>query len=147
MTDAPNAGTLPDRRLRRELLLIGALLALIVAVYALQGSAYATRMLVEASAYAIIAVGLNIQWGYAGLFNVGIMGFIVAGAAASVLMTFPVNPAFWAGTGASLLGEALLWLIGAVAIVALARRLTRILYAMWRDGTEYRPGAIRPRVA
>ena len=34
-----------------------------------------------------------------------------------------------------------------VAIVALARRLTRILYAMWRDGTEYRPGAIRPRVA
>ncbi|WP_019998495.1 branched-chain amino acid ABC transporter permease [Aureimonas ureilytica] len=126
MTDAPNAGTLPDRRLRRELLLIGALLALIVAVYALQGSAYATRMLVEASAYAIIAVGLNIQWGYAGLFNVGIMGFIVAGAAASVLMTFPVNPAFWAGTGAPLLGEALLWLIGAVAIVALVSQAWRV---------------------
>ena len=34
-----------------------------------------------------------------------------------------------------------------VAIVALARRLTRILYAMWRDGTEYRPGTLRPRVA
>ena len=34
-----------------------------------------------------------------------------------------------------------------VAIVALARRLTRILYAMWRDGTDYRPGTVRPRVA
>ena len=32
-----------------------------------------------------------------------------------------------------------------VAIVALARRLTRILYAMWRDGTDYQPGAVRPR--
>ncbi len=27
-----------------------------------------------------------------------------------------------------------------IAVVALARRLTGILYAMWRDGTEYDPG-------
>lgn len=27
-----------------------------------------------------------------------------------------------------------------IAVVALARRLTRILYAMWRDGTDYRVG-------
>jgi hypothetical protein len=26
-----------------------------------------------------------------------------------------------------------------IAMVALARRLTRILFAMWRDGTEFRP--------
>lgn len=34
-----------------------------------------------------------------------------------------------------------------IAVVALARRLTRILYAMWRDGTEYRlePSASRVR--
>ena len=30
-----------------------------------------------------------------------------------------------------------------VAVVALARRLTRILYAMWRDGTDYQPGLVR----
>ena len=29
-----------------------------------------------------------------------------------------------------------------VAVVALARRLTRILYAMWRDETDYRPGGV-----
>jgi transposase len=34
-----------------------------------------------------------------------------------------------------------------VAIVALARRLSRILYAMWRDGTEYRLGAVTARPA
>jgi len=26
-----------------------------------------------------------------------------------------------------------------IAVVALARRLARILYAMWRDGCDYRP--------
>ncbi|WP_061935809.1 branched-chain amino acid ABC transporter permease [Aureimonas sp. AU22] len=110
----------------RELALGAALLALIALIFWLQGSAYATRMLVEAAAYAIIAIGLNIQWGYAGLFNVGIMGFIVAGAFASVLMTFPVNEAFWAGTGAPLLGTAILWLIGAVIVVGLISQLRRI---------------------
>lgn len=110
----------------RELALGAALLALIALIFWLQGSAYATRMLVEAAAYAIIAIGLNIQWGYAGLFNVGIMGFIVAGAFASVLMTFPVNDAFWAGTGAPLLGTAILWLIGAVIVVGLISQLRRI---------------------
>jgi transposase len=30
-----------------------------------------------------------------------------------------------------------------VAIVALARRLTRILYAMWRDGIDYQPDRTR----
>jgi len=31
-----------------------------------------------------------------------------------------------------------------IAIVALARRLGRILYAMWRDATNYRVAAVRP---
>ena len=29
-----------------------------------------------------------------------------------------------------------------IAVVALARRLGRLLYAMWRDGTDYRPGPV-----
>ncbi|RIY03639.1 branched-chain amino acid ABC transporter permease [Aureimonas flava] len=111
---------------RRELLLVLALLLLVALIFQLQGSAYATRMLVEAAAYAIIAIGLNIQWGYAGLFNVGIMGFIVAGAFASVLMTFPINEAFWASSGAPLLGVALLWLVGAVVAVGLVSQLRRL---------------------
>ena len=31
-----------------------------------------------------------------------------------------------------------------IAVVALARRLTRILYAMWRDECDYRAGAAAP---
>jgi transposase len=30
-----------------------------------------------------------------------------------------------------------------IAVVALARRLARLLYAMWRDGTDYQPAKIR----
>ena len=35
---------------------------------------------------AIMALGVNIQWGYAGLFNVGIMGFAALGGLAAVLV-------------------------------------------------------------
>ena len=36
---------------------------------------------------AIMALGVNIQWGYAGLFNVGIMGFAALGGISVVLIS------------------------------------------------------------
>ena len=33
---------------------------------------------------AIMALGVNLQWGFAGLFNVGIMGFVALGGLATV---------------------------------------------------------------
>ena len=38
---------------------------------------------------AVMALGLNIQWGYAGQFNAGVMGFAAIGAVACVLMSMP----------------------------------------------------------
>ena len=47
---------------------------------------------------AIMALGVNIQWGYAGLFNVGIMGFAALGGVAAVLTSMrPVPGALSAG--------------------------------------------------
>ena len=47
---------------------------------------------------AIMALGVNIQWGYAGLFNVGIMGFAALGGACVVLIAQqPVTEAIDAG--------------------------------------------------
>ncbi|OZO45770.1 hypothetical protein CGU37_27610, partial [Pseudomonas fluorescens] len=34
---------------------------------------------------AIMALGVNLQWGFAGLFNVGVMGFVALGGLATVL--------------------------------------------------------------
>ncbi len=51
---------------------------------------------------AIMAMGVNIQWGYAGLFNVGIMGFVALGGLAVVLTSAIPSPGAWqAGDRAS----------------------------------------------
>ena len=36
-----------------------------------------------------MSLGVNIQWGYAGLFNAGIMGFAALGGVAAVLVSMP----------------------------------------------------------
>ena len=47
---------------------------------------------------AIMAIGVNLQWGFAGLFNVGVMGFVALGGLAAVLVsTDPVSEAWSAG--------------------------------------------------
>ena len=38
---------------------------------------------------AIMSLGVNLQWGFAGLFNVGIMGFVALGGLATVLVSAP----------------------------------------------------------
>ncbi len=48
---------------------------------------------------AIMALGVNMQWGYAGLFNVGIMGFVALGGLATVLIAMPPVVEAWAAGG------------------------------------------------
>ncbi|MGB2162856.1 MAG: branched-chain amino acid ABC transporter permease [Candidatus Puniceispirillaceae bacterium] len=48
---------------------------------------------------AIMALGVNIQWGYAGLFNVGVMGFAALGGLAGVVISMPPVDAAWAAGG------------------------------------------------
>ena len=67
---------------------------------------------------AIMAIGVNLQWGFAGLFNVGVMGFVALGGLAAVLVAMPPVPDAWSAGGprivvAMLLGAATIF----VAIV------------------------------
>lgn len=50
---------------------------------------YGSFFLVFASTYAIIVLGLNLQWGFTGLFNVGVAGFVAVGAYTSAILTTP----------------------------------------------------------
>ncbi|BDA84387.1 branched-chain amino acid ABC transporter permease [Aureimonas sp. SA4125] len=50
---------------------------------------YGAFFLTIALSYAIIAIGLNVQWGQTGLFNVGVAGFVAIGAYVSGLLTTP----------------------------------------------------------
>ncbi|MCF3594249.1 branched-chain amino acid ABC transporter permease [Rhodobacteraceae bacterium LMO-12] len=64
---------------------------------------------------AIMALGVNLQWGFAGLFNVGVMGFVALGGLATVLVSMPPETEAWAAGGARVLGGLAL---GAGTIVA-----------------------------
>lgn len=64
---------------------------------------------------AIMALGVNLQWGFAGLFNVGIMGFVALGGLANVIIAMPPTTEAWsAGGGSIILGL----ILGAVTIIA-----------------------------
>ena len=54
-------------------------------------TAYASFFLVTALVNAIVCLGLNVQWGQTGLFNVGIAGFVAVGAYTSALLTTPAS--------------------------------------------------------
>ncbi len=52
-------------------------------------SAYLVSFAIMAGIFAVFCLGLNIQWGYTGLFNIGIAGFFCVGAYVSALITTP----------------------------------------------------------
>jgi len=110
----------------RELTLLALLAMAVAGVYLAMGAAYSTRMLVEAACYAILALGLTIQWGYAGQFNAGVMGFVALGGFAAMSFSVPVNEAFWASSLPGELGLVLIYILGAGLIVFAASRLDRL---------------------
>jgi len=75
--------------------------------------------------YGILAIGLNIQWGYAGLFNAGIAGFFAIGAYTSAILTSPDVPDRLGGfdlpvavgiIAAMLISAATAWPIGKICL-------------------------------
>ena len=65
----------------------------------------------------IMALGVNIQWGYAGLFNVGTMGFAALGGVAAVLISKAPVAEAWAVGGWNLALSALMVALTIVAMV------------------------------
>ena len=47
----------------------------------------------------MMVLGLNLQWGFTGLFNVGVAGFVAIGAYTSALLTTPDDPSRIGGFG------------------------------------------------
>ncbi|MFL4991730.1 MAG: ABC transporter permease subunit, partial [Microvirga sp.] len=77
---------------------------------------YGTFFLVFVTIYGLVVLGLNLQWGFTGLFNVGVAGFVAIGAYTSALLTAPDYPDQIGGLG---LPIPLGWL-GAMATSGLA---------------------------
>ena len=79
---------------------------------------------------AIMSLGVNIQYGYAGLFNLGIMGFVALGGLATVIISAPPVYDAWAAGGLRVI---LALIFGALNI------LSAIYVWNYTKGSKYRP--------
>ena len=70
----------------KNLLLFGAVFGLILLTGFQQGWNVALGIFNMGLISAIMALGVNMQWGYAGLFNVGVMGFVALGGLATIIV-------------------------------------------------------------
>lgn len=104
------------------------LFAIIAALIAYVGftSSWNSALLIIAMGLisSIMALGVNLQWGFAGLFNVGIMGFVALGGLAAVLIGMePTEGAFAAG-GLGIVGALILGAGTVVAAVVIMKKVS-----------------------
>jgi len=108
---------------------------------------------------AVMALGVNLQWGIAGLFNVGVMGFVALGGLGVVLTSMPPVQEAWSAGGLRAIGALVIiaatvaasayiwrnfrkaWLVAVVLIGGL------ILYRMVRDPGVAAIEAVNPAVS
>jgi branched-chain amino acid transport system permease protein len=88
---------------QRNVLLFAAVGLLFVATGVLQSWNLSLQILNIGILSAIMALGVNMQWGYAGLFSTGIMGSVALGGLAVVLVSGTPIPQAWAAGGPRLI--------------------------------------------
>jgi len=108
---------------RRDVTIMALVVSLFVLTGFLQSWVLALAILNMAIISAVMALGVNIQWGYAGLFNVGTMGFVALGGLATVLVAMPPVAEAWQAGGPRILAGLGLLLLGIVGAVLLWRHL------------------------
>ncbi len=79
------------------------MLGLIILVGLLQSWSIALSILCFCLISAVMTIGANIQWGYAGLINFGIMGYTALGGLAAVLISVPPVKEAWQVGGIQML--------------------------------------------
>jgi len=115
----------------RNIFLFAAMALLILLTGFLQSWNSALLILNMGLISAIMSLGVNLQWGFAGLFNVGVMGFVALGGLATVLISMPPVTEAWSAGGLRtmlglVIGVASLWLTS-LAIVRLPSGKAKIL--------------------
>jgi branched-chain amino acid transport system permease protein len=84
-------------------------------------ASYLVFFLIQALVYSVVALGLNLQWGYTGLFNIGVAGFFLVGGYTFAILSGPAYSThlggfglpFVVGLGGAILASALVaWVVG-----------------------------------
>jgi len=80
---------------------------------------YLIAMAVSAGIYALMALGVNVIWGLAGMVNLGLVGFFAVGAYASALVTLKLGLPIAAGMAAGAAVSAVVGVLVALITVRL----------------------------
>ena len=112
----------------RKPLLFAVMAALVCLVGAAQSWPLALAILNLCLISAIMTLGVNIQWGYAGLFNAGIMGFAAIGGLAGVVVSMPPVAEAWRAGGAGVVFALVLALLTILAAARVRRMVARPRY-------------------
>ena len=72
---------------------------------------------------AIMSLGVNIQWGYAGLFSIGTVGFVALGGVAAVVTSMPPVEEAWRTGGSGVLTALLTAAITIIAATQIWKRV------------------------
>ena len=101
------------------------MLGLIILVGFLQSWSMALSILCFCLISAVMTMGANIQWGYAGLINFGIMGYTALGGLAAVLVSVPPVKEAWAAGGLGMIFCLLIIALMVFAIRFILKRFTK----------------------
>jgi branched-chain amino acid transport system permease protein len=107
----------------RNLFLFAGVAMLFVLTGVLQSWNLSLNILNLALLSCIMAIGVNIQWGYAGLFSTGIVGSVALGGLAVVLVSARPVAEGWAAGGPRILGALIFAAVAIAFAVWLYRRL------------------------
>ncbi|WP_316168635.1 MULTISPECIES: branched-chain amino acid ABC transporter permease [unclassified Bradyrhizobium] len=113
----------------RNIALFAAVAAILLIIAAIQSASVALTILNLCLVSAVMSLGLNMQWGYAGLPNLGVMGFAALGGLAVVVVSAAGVPAAVTAGGAGLIASLVVTVLvvvavlGAVRLSSLSRRI------------------------
>lgn len=107
----------------KNIVLFAAVAALIVLTGFIQSWNSALLILNMGLISAIMAIGVNLQWGIAGLFNVGVMGFLALGGLATVFVSMEPVPDAWRAGG---MGIILALFLGVLTVIGAIIAYTKL---------------------
>lgn len=122
MSQRPPNQPLQDNTVRASIAFL-VMAGLLILIGVTQSWALALTILNLCIVSALMALGVNIQWGYAGLFNVGIMGFAALGGLSMIIVSMPPVKEAWQAGGVRVLFALLAILATMSAALLVHKRL------------------------
>ena len=113
---------------------ISIMVSLFIFVGFIQGWSVSLVILNMCIISAIMTMGVNISWGYAGVINFGVMGFLAMGGLAAVLVSYPPIKEAWQVGGSGLGISFILLILLVIAVFFITKLVEKKSHKYWFNG-------------